>query len=328
MIDILIYLSFTLVGVAIGTWARKANKNMSFTGIVQMIAITFLVLGMGIRMGSNQEVIDNLGSIGVYAFIFTVITLILVIICMCITRKAIGMNHYGYMKSTEPKEITESKGKEENNGKTRVVNTTTLIILGSVIVGMLVGYFFIKDAVASNYEEFSENINFAITSGLCILLVFVGIDIGMAGTIIENFKKVGARVLLFPLVCIVGTMGAGLISCLFMPISIKEGLAIAGGFGWYTLAPGIIMEAGLVTASAISFMHNVMRELFAILLIPLVAKKIGYVETIGLPGAAAMDVCLPIVEKSTNSTVAVYSFLSGAILSLLVPVLVPFIVSF
>ena len=46
---------------------------------------------------------------------------------------------------------------------------------------------------------------------------------------------------------------------------------------------------------------------FSILLIPFVAKKIGYIETTGMPGAAAMDVCLPIVEKSTRSDIAVYS---------------------
>ena len=111
-----------------------------------------------------------------------------------------------------------------------------------------------------------------------------------------------------------------------MGLSLKEALAVGAGFGWYTLAPGIIMEAGYITASAISFLHNVMRELFSILFIPLVAQKIGYIETTGMPGAAAMDVCLPIVEKATRSDIAVYSFVSGVILSILVPVLVPVII--
>ena len=86
------------------------------------------------------------------------------------------------------------------------------------------------------------------------------------------------------------------------------------------------MEAGYITASAVAFLHNVMRELFSILFIPLVAQKIGYIETTGMPGAAAMDVCLPIVEKSTRSDIAVFSFVSGVILSILVPVLVPVII--
>ena len=69
-------------------------------------------------------------------------------------------------------------------------------------------------------------------------------------------------------------------------------------------------------------MHNVMRELLGILLIPIIAKKIGYIETVSLPGAAAMDVCLPVVEKATRGDIAVYSFISGVVLSIAVPILV------
>ena len=50
-------------------------------------------------------------------------------------------------------------------------------------------------------------------------------------------------------------------------------------------------------------------------------------ETIALPGAAAMDVCLPIVEKSTSGNIAVYSFISGLVLSALVPICVPLILA-
>jgi len=59
-------------------------------------------------------------------------------------------------------------------------------------------------------------------------------------------------------------------------------------------------------------------------LIPVIARKVGYIETVSLPGAAAMDVCLPIVEKATKSHIAVYSFVSGVVLSVAVPVMVSF----
>jgi uncharacterized membrane protein YbjE (DUF340 family) len=66
-----------------------------------------------------------------------------------------------------------------------------------------------------------------------------------------------------------------------------------------------------------------MREVFSIILVPIVARYVGYVEAIALPGAPGMDVCLPIVERSTSGTVAVYSFISGLALSLSVAFLVP-----
>ena len=191
---------------------------------------------------------------------------------------------------------------------------------------MLLGYFLIREIFAGRMEEFEAAAGLGIKLGLCLLLIFVGMDLGLDGTVIANFRRVGLRILAFPAAVILGTLIGALAVCPLLALSLRECLAVGCGFGWYTLAPGIIMEAGHLTASAVSFLHNVMRELFSIILIPLVAKKIGYIETTGMPGAAAMDVCLPIVEKSTRSDIAVYSFVSGVIMSILVPVLVPLMI--
>lgn len=320
MTDLLLYLGCVIIGSIIGVVAKKKNWNLKFTGPVQTVSITILVIVMGLRMGSNEEVIDNLGSIGIYAFIFTIITLILVVAGIFVTRKLVGIDKYGMMaKKGQDGKVLEENYSDEKGG----INKMTIIIVCGVALGMVIGYFYIRQAFSANYDVFNNAAGLAITIGLCILLLFVGIDIGMAGTVVENFKKVGARILVFPITTIIMTLLAGVICSLFMPFSVKEGLAIASGFGWYTLAPGIIMEAGFVTSSAISFMHNVMRELFSILFIPVVAKRVGHVETTGMPGAAAMDICLPIVERATSGDVAVYSFVSGVILSFLVPILVP-----
>ena len=118
-------------------------------------------------------------------------------------------------------------------------------------------------------------------------------------------------------------MIGAVITFFIMPVTLRESLAIASGFGWYSMAPVIIMNAGHITASAISFMHNVTRELIAILVVPFVAKHIGYIEASCVPGAPGMDICLPVVERSTNSTIVIYSFITGTITSALVPILVP-----
>ena len=65
----------------------------------------------------------------------------------------------------------------------------------------------------------------------------------------------------------------------------------------------------------------------AFLLIPFVAKHVGFVECAALPGAAAMDTVLPVVVGATHERITLYSFASGVVLSLLVPVLVPAIVA-
>ena len=81
------------------------------------------------------------------------------------------------------------------------------------------------------------------------------------------------------------------------------------------------------TVSATAFLSNVLHELFAIVLAPIVAQRLGYIETVALPGAAAMDTVLPVVVSATDQRMAIYSFTSGVILSLSVPLFIPAIIA-
>jgi uncharacterized membrane protein YbjE (DUF340 family) len=68
------------------------------------------------------------------------------------------------------------------------------------------------------------------------------------------------------------------------------------------------------------------REVLAILCIPFIAKYIGDLEAIAPAGATAMDTTLPIISRNTNAKAVIISFITGIILSLLVPVIVPIII--
>lgn len=196
----------------------------------------------------------------------------------------------------------------------------TKLIIAFVTLGMLSGYFFIPDFFIT---EISGNL---LIVGLCVLLFFVGLELGREGTVVENFKKVGIRILAFPIASIIGCLLFAAIGSLFLPMNAKETMAVASGFGWYTLAP-VMLAKSSAELSAISFLHNVMREMIGIIIIPIVAKRIGYIEACSVPGAAAMDVCLPVLEKSTNSDTTVYAFVIGVVLSTAVPILVGFFMS-
>ncbi len=329
--DLILYLGITLVGFLLGSRFRDRKAMFGWTSKVQLVALIILVLLMGMRMGSNEEVIANLSTIGVSALLMTVVILTCSIAAIWLAREAMGIDRYGRLKASGASESSAgeadsaagSAAEEEGAGGS---NSTTIAIIASVAAGMAIGYLVIRNVFAGNMETFDDMAGLGIKIGLCLLLIFIGLDLGLDGTVIDNFKKVGLRILVFPAVVMVGTLVGAAACSLFMELSLKECLAIGAGFGWYTLAPGIIMENGYVTASAVAFLHNVMRELFSIIFIPLAARKIGYIETTGMPGAAAMDVCLPIVEKSTRSDIAVYSFVSGVILSTAVPILVPLII--
>ena len=123
-----------------------------------------------------------------------------------------------------------------------------------------------------------------------------------------------------------GTLLGGAVYAALSPMTLREGLAISAGFGWYTMAPRVIASAGHTRASAVSCLHNVLREMLGIILLPVIAGKIGYIEAITIPGTASTDVCLPIVEQVCNSETVAYSFCTGMLMCITSAALVPIII--
>ena len=275
--DLILYLGVTFVGFILGSKVRSHKEKFSWTARVQMVALIILVLTMGMRMGSNEEVIANLSTIGVSALLMTVVIMACSILAIWLARQAMGIDRFGRMKNAEAGVLPSEGGAETAAAEEEAAggNSTTVAIIASVAAGMAFGYLVIRRVFEGNMDQFDSLAGLTIKIGLCLLLVFIGLDLGLDGTVVDNFKKVGLRILVFPAVVVVGTLAGAAACSLFMEFSLKECLAIGAGFGWYTLAPGIIMENGYVTASAVAFLHNVMRELFSIIFIPLIAKKIG-----------------------------------------------------
>ena len=320
MSDVIMYLSFCVVGYVIGIPLRKVKDKLGWVGTAQSASVIALVFIMGIRIGSNDQIVGNLGSYGLYSAIYTLVILAMSAVAISIARRLLKMNRYGLVVKAETAESGKSEQQENQAGGR--IDKMTLLIVGGVIAGIIVGYF-VCGKIFTDTVAFEAGLSLAITIGLCVLLIFVGLDLGIEGQVINNFKNAGLRILALPVAVALGTMAGAVICSVLLPVSMGESLAIGCGFGWYSLGAGILMDAGYMTAGAISFMHNVMREVFSIILVPIVARYVGYVEAIALPGAPGMDVCLPIVERSTSGTVAVYSFISGLALSLSVAFLVP-----
>ena len=191
----------------------------------------------------------------------------------------------------------------------------TRIIITALSLGGACGYFFADEG----FLQWSENL---IVAGLSLMLFFVGMDMGYDGTVLKNIKKAGFKILVFPFATVIGTLAGSFAGSVILDMKVNEAMAVGSGLGWYTLAPFII-DPYSQELSAISFMSNVFREVLSLILIPVVGKYTGYIEATCLPGAAAMDVCIPVIEKSTNAEMVFYAFVSGTVLSALVPVLVP-----
>lgn len=192
-------------------------------------------------------------------------------------------------------------------------------ILGAVLAGVLLGFFVFPEWVL-NYTDLIIDI------GLMLLLFFVGIEIGLNRSVFARIKNIGLRILLIPAMIIAGSIVGGIIGGTLLGMPFNESGAVGAGLGWYTLS-SILIANYSNELSTLAFLANVVREMMAFMIIPIVAKKIGFFSSIGPGGATSMDTALPIISKSTNPETAIVAFVSGAICTFTVPILVPLILN-
>ncbi|MGR5094632.1 lysine exporter LysO family protein [Vibrio maritimus] len=160
---------------------------------------------------------------------------------------------------------------------------------------------------------------------LFALLFFIGIQLRNSGLTLKQIL-VNKQGMTIATVIVASSLIGGIIAALILDISIYKGLAIASGFGWYSLAGILIGDAFGPVFGGTSFMIELLRELVALVIIPmLIAKR--PCTAIGYAGATAMDFTLPIIQSSGGVRCVPVAIVSGFILSLLVPVLMLFFVS-
>lgn len=312
-----IYIGLVVVGAILGSRPFVRGRDLPWLGRFQFVALMILITALGVKLGANDEVVSSLGTIGLSALLITLLALIGSVACVFLLRKfLLKLSRRGVpLQAQAGSDGAEAAAQTAEKADT----STTWWIVGAVIAGMLAGRFLLPAAVSAYCGT-------VIDFGLYLLLFLVGMDMGKQGGVGEAIRQAGFGVLLVPLAVILGTFAGAALAGIFLPMSVKDAIAASAGFGWYSLAPTLLEKYSL-SVSAVAFLSNVMREIFAIVAIPVVARRVGFVECVALPGAAAMDTVLPVVVGATSERITIYSFVSGVILSLAVPILVPAIVA-
>ena len=193
-----------------------------------------------------------------------------------------------------------------------------IVVSCAVIVGILLGY------LTKSYINF--DISLLIQFGLYLLLFFIGIDIGKNDNILNDLKKLNRKVLFLPFITIISSLAGGAVASILLSLSVGESVAISAGMGWYSFS-AIELSKISVELGGIAFLSNIFRELLAIFLIPVIAKKIGSFESVSVAGATAMDSVLPIINRSNPAEISIISFYSGLVISIVVPILIPILVN-
>lgn len=179
----------------------------------------------------------------------------------------------------------------------------SIFILISLILGIL--------------EHFTLNIKgLNIDIVLYLLLFVVGYQINFNFRHLKNYYRE-----IF--MCLTAAFSGALIIvplALLFNMNIKALLLSSFGLGWYTFSGPFITVAYGPVYGSIAFLVNLFREQMTILLSPYISK-FGHISLISSAGATAMDTSLPFIKMLFDDSVIIPAFMTGVILTLLVPIL-------
>ncbi|ARP38485.1 lysine exporter LysO family protein [Vibrio syngnathi] len=160
---------------------------------------------------------------------------------------------------------------------------------------------------------------------LFVLLFFIGIQLRNSGLTLRQIL-LNKHGMVIAIAIIVTSMLGGIIAAYILDIPLFKALAMSSGFGWYSLAGILMGDAFGPVYGGASFMLELLRELVALVLIPVLIRSYPC-TSIGYAGATAMDFTLPVIQTTGGVRCVPVAIVSGFILSLLVPILMLFFVS-
>jgi uncharacterized membrane protein YbjE (DUF340 family) len=318
LIQILVLLGFMVAGATV--CKLKLSPPPKVTDLAIKVVLWALLFVMGFRLGNVRELHSRLGEIGLLGIGTAVASLtgtILAIWLAYAVLEAVQARRAGERDGTGAAAHGKSPHGHARSGTRAGLGWSHFrgpsILLAVVAIGFAAGLF--SREAAFDYGRVTGWV-------LNALLFMIGLQFAQSNL---SLKAAFVRVetVLVPAATLVGTLAGGLAVAAFFKLSAGKGLALSAGFGWYTLSGVLISDLGDPALGSASFLANMARESMAFILIPLLSATKRPYAAIGVAGATAMDVTLPLVEQCLGPDSVPVSFTSGAILSLLVPVLVP-----
>lgn len=187
--------------------------------------------------------------------------------------------------------------------------------LGCVVLGVLLGL------VLPDHWLPPENMgNYA----LMLLILLVGMQLNASGIKLRTVL-INKNGLLLSLVFTLSALLGGIMFVVTMQtfgeaVSLTKGLALASGFGWYSLSSIIMHEAYGAVWGSIALINDLGREFFALILIPWFMRR--YPNTaVGMGGATSLDFTLPVIQQSGGMGIVPLAISFGFIVNIISPIL-------
>ncbi|MGO1687550.1 MAG: lysine exporter LysO family protein [Psychrobacter sp.] len=292
----LITLVLVLMPMFIG-FAIPSNPKMTKLADKGLSYLVFFILALiGIELSQVEGLGNQVTEIALYVAVLSVLTI------------GAGLFSLMLFDNMRPWQAKKNKTKSKEHS---VSIRGSLAQFFCVVIGMGIGY-----VLPVAYMP-PEN---TMTIMLMVLILLVGIGLKGSGITLKEvlLNKRGVEMsVIFTLAILVGGLVFALI---FSEVSWTKGLALASGFGWYSLSAIVMTDAYGAVWGSVALFNDLIREFFALIFIPVFMRQYPS-AAVGLGGATSLDFTLPIIQQSGGLKVVPLAISFGFIINIVSPVL-------
>ncbi|MCK3655726.1 hypothetical protein A4G19_08150 [Pasteurellaceae bacterium Macca] len=273
----------------------KNTTYMAWINRLTLLCLYLILLIMGISLGQLDELTTKLPQIASVAFGLSVILHLCNIVAMGLFDRCYPLvlpQHHQDELPSRWKVLLES------------VQLCFMVLLGGVIG-------FLSKGV----------VDFPLHSSTYVLVVMifcVGIQLRSSGIPLKSVF-LNRRGIYTAVIFILSGLVGGVIASFCLDLPLANALALASGFGWYSLSSVLINDAWGAVYGSIAFFNDLSREIFCLFAIPFFMRRFPS-TAVGLGGATSLDATLPIIQKSGGIHIVPVAISFGFIINLVVPI--------
>ena len=327
-----ILISLLCSGIFLG-WI---SKRLMFSWINRIITalIWLLLFILGLEVGANEKIIKGIYHLGIEALAVSTAGLLGSMFAAYLLEKLVINKQNGAKKSKPTKsfeqlerDLTTKSEKQsivKSEEKEEVIKpklTGSFVIVSWFILGMICSIYKLLPI-----EQINPDWGFM---ALCTLIACVGFSVGHDPMLNSYIRGLNFKLLLLPVMTIIGTLlGTLVLALIWHQYSTTEYLALGSGFGYYSLSSILITQYKSAELGTIALLANIIREMYALLLAPLIVKYFGHLALISAGGATSMDTTLPIITQYAGKQYIGLSVMHGILCDFSVPFLVTIFCTF
>lgn len=294
LITLILVLAPLFIGFALPTHATLLHWSEKLLGYLVYIILTLVGIELAQVAGLGEQVLN----IALYVLVLALLT--------------IGTGLAGLM-------LFDRLRPWHGNKKAQALSHP-ISIRGSVIQVACVAIGYAIGKLLPVYAPSAMPPENSMTAMLMLLILLVGIGLKGSGITLKEvlLNKRGVQTsFIFTSSVLLGGL---LFSLLFKDVTFTQGLALASGFGWYSLSAIVMTEAYGAVWGSVALFNDLLREFTALLFIPMFMRRYPS-AAVGLGGATSLDFTLPIIQQSGGLQVVPLAISFGFIINIVSPVL-------